>query len=52
MVLLVVSLFVLVLPVAAVQVLRLYESALLRQTESALQDQAAFVAASYRTAYR
>ncbi|MYE13566.1 MAG: HAMP domain-containing histidine kinase [Gammaproteobacteria bacterium] len=51
-VLLVVSLFVLVLPVAAVQVLRLYESALLRQTESALQDQAAFVAASYRTAYR
>lgn len=51
-VLLVVSLFVLVLPVAAVQVLRLYESALLRQTESALQDQAAFVAASYRTAFR
>ena len=50
-VLLVVSLFVLVLPVAAVQVLRLYESALLRQTESELQAQAAFVAASYRTAF-
>ncbi len=51
-VLLVVSLFVLVLPVAAVQVLRLYESALLRQTESELQGQAAFVAAFYRTAFR
>lgn len=48
-VLLVVSLFVLVLPVAAVQVLRLYESALLRQTESELRGQAAFVAAFYRT---
>ena len=50
-VLLVVSLFVLVLPVAAVQVLRLYESALLRQTESELQGQAAFVAAFYRNAF-
>ncbi len=49
-VLLVVSLFVLVLPVAAVQVLRLYESALLRQTESDLQGQAAFVAAAWRAA--
>ena len=50
-VLLVVSLFVLVLPVASIQVLRLYESALLRQTESALITQAAFVSASYRAAY-
>ncbi len=51
-VLLVVSLFVLVLPVAAVQVLRLYESALLRQTESELNAQAAFAAAAYRAAFR
>ena len=50
-VLLVVSLFVLVLPVASIQVLRLYESALLRQTESALIAQAAFISASYRAAY-
>lgn len=50
-VLLVVSLFVLVLPVAGIQVLRLYESALLRQTESALIAQAAFISASYRAAY-
>ena len=50
-VLLVVSLFVLVLPVASVQLLRLYESALLRQTESALITQAAFISASYRAAY-
>ena len=51
-VLVVVSLFVLVLPVASIQVLRLYESALLRQTESALIAQAAFISASYRAAYR
>ena len=50
-VLLVVSLFVLVLPVGSIQVLRLYESALLRQTESALIAQAAFISASYRAAY-
>ncbi len=50
-VLLIVSLFVLVLPVASVQLLRLYESALLRQTESALITQAAFISASYRAAY-
>ena len=50
-VLLVVSLFVLVIPVASIQVLRLYESALLRQTESALITQAAFISASYRAAY-
>ncbi len=50
-VLLVVSLFVLILPVASLQVLRLYESALLRQTESALITQAAFISASYRAAY-
>ena len=50
-VLVVVSLFVLVIPVASIQVLRLYESALLRQTESALITQAAFISASYRAAY-
>ena len=50
-VLLVVSLLVLVLPVASIQLLRLYESALLRQTESALITQAAFISASYRAAY-
>ena len=50
-VLLVVSLFVLVLPVASIQVLRLYESALLRQTESALITQATLLSASYRAAY-
>jgi signal transduction histidine kinase len=44
-----INLAVLVLPVAGIQVLRLYESALVRQTESALIAQAAFVAAFYRS---
>ena len=50
-VLIVLSLFVLVLPVASIQVLRLYESALVRQTESALIAQTAFVAASFRSRF-
>ncbi len=43
-----INLVVLVLPLAGIQVMRLYESALVRQTESALIAQAAFIAASYR----
>lgn len=43
-----INLVVLILPLAGVQVMRLYESALVRQTESALIAQAAFIAASYR----
>ena len=50
-VLIVLSLFVLVLPVASIQVLRLYESALVRQTESALIAQTAFVTASFRSRF-
>ncbi len=44
------SLVVLVLPVAGVQLTRLYESALVRQTESSLIAQGAFIAAFYRAA--
>ena len=51
-VLIVLSLFVLVLPVAGIQVLRLYESALVRQTESALIAQTDFVAATFRHGFR
>ena len=51
-VLIVLSLFVLVLPVAGLQVLRLYESALIRQTESALIAQTDFIAATYRHRFR
>ncbi|MYE23391.1 MAG: HAMP domain-containing histidine kinase [Gammaproteobacteria bacterium] len=47
-VILVVSLFVLVLPLAGIQVLRLYESALVRQTESELIAQAGLIAATFR----
>ncbi len=50
-ILIVLSLFVLVLPVVGVQALRLYESALVRQTESALIAQTAFVAASFRSRF-
>ena len=46
------SLFVLVLPVAGIQVLRLYESALVRQTESELIAQNALVAAAYAARFR
>lgn len=51
-VLIVLSLFVLVLPVAGIQVLRLYESALVRQTESALIAQTNFIAATFRHGFR
>ena len=44
-----INLVVLVLPLAGIQLMRLYESALVRQTESALIAQAAFVAAFYRS---
>ena len=43
------SVLVLLLPIAGIQVLRIYESALVRQTESALIAQAAFITAMYRT---
>ncbi|MCB1686210.1 MAG: HAMP domain-containing protein, partial [Pseudomonadales bacterium] len=44
-----INLTVLVLPLAGIQLMRLYESALVRQTESALIAQGAFVAAFYRS---
>ncbi len=46
-VLIVVSLLVLVLPAASLQVLRIYEGVLLRQTEASLQAQGAWAAAAY-----
>jgi hypothetical protein len=48
--LLAVNLTVLWLPLLGLEALRLYDSALVRQTESELIAQAAFVAASYRVA--
>ena len=48
--LLAVNLTALWLPLLGLEALRLYESALVRQTESELVAQAAFVAASYRAA--
>ena len=51
-VLIVLSLFVLVLPVAGIGVLRLYESALVRQTESALIAHTDFIAATFRHRFR
>jgi signal transduction histidine kinase len=42
---------VLLLPVAGIGILRLYESALIRQTESELLAQAAVLAAAYRAAW-
>jgi len=47
-----INLIVLVLPIAGIALMRLYESALVRQTESALIAQAAFVAAYYRAQAR
>lgn len=44
-----INLVVLLLPLAGIQLMRLYESALVRQTESALIAQGAFVAAFYRS---
>lgn len=49
-ILLVANLVVLLLPLGGIAVLRLYESALIRQTESELIAQAAFVSAAYRLA--
>ncbi|MEM7079292.1 MAG: ATP-binding protein [Pseudomonadota bacterium] len=43
-----INLTVLILPLAGIQLMRIYESALVRQTESALIAQAAFIAAFYR----
>ena len=42
---------VLLLPVAGIGILRLYESALLRQTEAELMAQAAVLSAAYRTTW-
>lgn len=50
-VLLTLSLSVLVLPVASLQVLRIYESVLIRQTEGSLVAQSAFTVAIYRSAF-
>lgn len=50
-VLILLNLIVLALPLAGIQVLRLYESALVRQTESELIAQAAFISAAYRNAF-
>jgi len=48
--LLAVNLILLMAPLSGIFAMRLYESALIRQTETALQSQAVFVAASYRAA--
>ena len=50
--LLLMNLAVLVLPLSGIWALRLYQSALIRQTESELISQAAIVAAVYRAAWR
>lgn len=50
-VLIILSLLVLALPVAGIQVLRLYESALVRQTESSLIAQGVFITAFYRALF-
>ena len=44
-----INLLILLLPIAGLQLMRLYESSLVRQTESALIAQGAFVAAFYRS---
>lgn len=46
-----VNLVILLLPLAGIGVLRVYQSALVRQTESELIAQGAFVAAAYRAAF-
>ena len=48
--LLAVNLILLMAPLSGIFAMRLYESALIRQTETGLQSQAAFVAASFRAA--
>jgi hypothetical protein len=49
-VLLAVNLFVLIMPLAGIQVLRIYESALIARTETQLIAQVALVAAAFRDA--
>lgn len=49
-VLVIVNIVILALPLGGIAVLRLYESALVRQTESELIAQGAFVAATYKAA--
>lgn len=51
-ILLLVNLVILALPLGGIGVLRLYESALIRQTESELIAQGAFVGAAYKAALR
>ena len=51
-ILLIVNLLILLLPLGGIFVLRIYESALVRQTESELIAQAAFVAASYKATFQ
>ena len=46
-----VNLVVLCLPLGGIAVLRIYESALVRQTESELIAQAAFIASTYRASF-
>ena len=46
------SLIVMILPLAGIQILRLYESALIRQTESELLAQGVFVTAMYRRSFQ
>src|SRR5215469_4538174 len=50
-VLLTANIVLLLLPLTGVWILHLYESALIRQTESELMAQAALLAASYRSAW-
>lgn len=51
-ILLIANLVMLLLPLGGIAILRLYESALIRQTESELIAQAAFVSAAYRAALK
>ena len=50
-ILLLINLVVLILPLGSIFVLRIYESALIRQTESELIAQGAVIAAAYQTDY-
>lgn len=50
-ILLLINLLVLMLPLGGIFALRIYESALIRQTESELIAQAAVIAAAYQTTY-
>src|SRR5882757_8172895 len=50
-IMLLINLVVLALPLGSIFVLRIYESALIRQTESELIAQGAVIAAAYQTGY-